>query len=104
MSDYIKVAKLSDIPLDSGKRVDVDGTEIALFKDRGEVCALYNLCPHAGGPLAEGGVRDGHAICPWHGWEFDLRTGASSFNDTLKTPVFKVRVEGEDVFVKLSSV
>ena len=101
MSHYIQVAFLDEIPEDTGKRVEVDGQEIALYRQGSEVFALYNTCPHAGGPLAEGGVREGHAICPWHGWEFNLKTGACSFNPSIKQPVYKVKVEGQGVFVQV---
>lgn len=100
MAEFIRVASLSEIPDDAGKLVEVDGQEIALFKNGSEVCAIHNMCPHAGGPLSEGGMREGNAICPWHGWEFNLKTGLCSFNPAIKVPVFKVKVEGDDVFVR----
>jgi len=100
MAEYSKVCKLSELPEGEGKLVEVDGSEIALFKDGGEVCAVHNICPHAGGPLSEGGVREGQVVCPWHGWEFNLRTGVCAFNPVIKVPVFKVKVEGDEVFVR----
>ena len=100
MSNFIRVAALNEIPEDTGRRVEVDGQEIALFRQGSAVFALYNVCPHAGGPLAEGGIREGSVICPWHGWEFQLKTGACSFNPSIKQPVFKVKVENGEVFVQ----
>ena len=100
MAEYIKVCKLAEIPEDAGKLVEADGSEIALFRNQGEVYAVHNICPHAGGPLSEGGIREGQVICPWHGWEFNLRTGACAFNPVIKVPVFKVKVEDDDVWVK----
>ena len=100
MSEFIKVAKKADIPEDTGFLVEVDGKEVALFKCDGEVKALYNACVHAGGPLAEGGVQEGLVTCPWHGWDFDLKTGVCTFNDAFKQPTFEVKEEGDDIFVK----
>ncbi len=100
MSNFIRVAALEEVPEDTGKMVEVDGQEIALYRQGGEVFALYNVCPHAGGPLAEGGVHDGRVVCPWHGWEFNLKTGACSFNSSIKQPIFKVKVEHGEVFIR----
>lgn len=101
MSEFIRVASADEIPEDAGKLVEVDGQEIALFKSNGEICAIHNLCPHAGGPLSEGGLKDGHVICPWHGWEFNLKSGACAFNPAIKVPVFKTKIAGTDIFILL---
>jgi nitrite reductase (NADH) small subunit len=59
-----------------GARVLVDGLEIAVFPLDAGYVALVDSCPHAGGPLSSG-LREGrHIECPWHGWSFDLATGA----------------------------
>jgi nitrite reductase/ring-hydroxylating ferredoxin subunit len=87
------IAPLRDFPNGSRKLVDVRGRAIAVFNVNGEFFALANRCPHQGGSLIQGqqvGLieasepgcyrysRRGEIIrCPWHGWEFDLRTGKS---------------------------
>jgi nitrite reductase/ring-hydroxylating ferredoxin subunit len=87
------IAPLRDFPAGSRKLVDVKGRAIAVFNVNGEFFALANRCPHQGGSLIQGqqvGLieasepgcyrysRRGEIIrCPWHGWEFDLRTGKS---------------------------
>ncbi len=101
MSEFIRAASADEIPEDTGKLVEIDGQEIALFKSGAEICAIHNICPHAGGPLSEGGLREGRVICPWHGWEFDLKSGVSAFNPAIKVPVFKVKVENGSVFVRV---
>lgn len=101
MGEFVKVAKKSEIPEDTGKKVMVKGLEVALFKVDGKVCAIYSVCPHQGGPLDEGGVTDGSVTCPWHGWDFNIHTGACSFNDAIKVPVFKVKEEGDDVSIEV---
>jgi nitrite reductase (NADH) small subunit len=102
MSEFVKVAKKSEIPEDTGKLVEVQGTDVALFKgEGGKVCAIHPRCPHQGGPLEEGGIHGNLVMCPWHGWEFDVTTGKCSFNESIKVPVFKVKEEGDDVYVAL---
>ena len=87
------VARAAEVPDGSSRVVSVRGREIAVFNLGGEFFALINRCPHEGAPLALGlrvGLSDsdhpGHYThcrpgellrCPWHGWEFDIRTGQS---------------------------
>lgn len=101
MPEFIKVAKKSEIPDDTGFLVEANGKEIALFKAEGKVCALYSVCPHQGGPLHEGGLHGKAVMCPWHGWEFDVTTGVCTFNESIKQPTFRVKEEGEDVYVEV---
>lgn len=101
MGDFVKVAKKSEIPSDTGLHVEAGGKEIALFKVGDRVHALYAVCPHQGGPLHEGGVQEGRVTCPWHGWEFDVSNGECTFNAAVKQPTFKVKEEGEDVYVEV---
>jgi nitrite reductase/ring-hydroxylating ferredoxin subunit len=87
------IAPLRDFPPGSRKLVDLKGRRIVVFNIKGEFFALANRCPHQGGSLHEGRLtglvessepgqyhysRRGEIIrCPWHSWEFDVRTGKS---------------------------
>jgi nitrite reductase/ring-hydroxylating ferredoxin subunit len=87
------IAALRDFPAGTRRLVDVRGRAIVVFNVNGEFFALANRCPHQGGSLVQGRLvglieasepgcyrysRRGEIIrCPWHGWEFDLRTGKS---------------------------
>ena len=87
------IAPLSEFPAGSRKLVDIKGRPIVIFNLKGEFFALANRCPHQGGSLCHGTLvglleasepgqyrysRRGEIIrCPWHGWEFDVRTGKS---------------------------
>ena len=64
----------SEIPEGCGKKVEAHGRSIAIFKDRGALFAIDDVCPHRGGPLHQGDIEGGAAICPLHGWAFDLAT------------------------------
>ena len=86
-------AKTGDLPPGGRKLVTIGRVEIGLFNVSGEYRAYRNVCPHAGAPVCLGRVggtslpsevyeykygREGSILrCPWHGWEFDLRTGAN---------------------------
>ena len=95
MASYV-VGKKSDFTPGSRKIVNVGGRSIGVFYIGGEFFAIRNRCPHAGAPLCEG-VLGGVATapepgtyrysrknefirCPWHSWEFDLRTGQSQID------------------------
>lgn len=56
--------------------VDLDGREVAVFVVDGAVHAFENACPHEGNPLVEGEVIGSVLACAFHGWRFDLETGA----------------------------
>lgn len=87
------VARTAEIPPGGRKLVDIEGRGVVVFNLKGEFFALSNTCPHKGGSLAEGILtglveskepgcynhsRPGEIIrCPWHQWEFDIRTGRS---------------------------
>ena len=102
---YIDAAKLSDLPPGSCLSVDLDdtGRGIALFNVGGELFALDNTCPHAGGPLGEGTLQGDLVRCPWHGWKFNVRTGRCVKNpiDEWAASCFPLKVEHGTIQVAL---
>jgi nitrite reductase (NADH) small subunit len=74
----IRVARLDEIPPGEGRAYAVAGEMIAIFRLRdGSVRALSAVCPHAGGPLADGQIDLKQVVCPLHQYAWDLRTGCS---------------------------
>jgi nitrite reductase (NADH) small subunit len=65
------------------------------------VYAMDNICLHWGGPLGQGVIEDGKVVCPWHGWKFDPKTGEGPPKASGRLPVYKVRVEADEVFVEM---
>jgi nitrite reductase (NADH) small subunit len=55
--------------------VEHDGRSYAVFERDGELVVTDALCPHRGGPLIEGLIRDGAIVCPWHWYAYDLTSG-----------------------------
>ena len=103
MADFVKVLSVSDLPPGSGREVWVDGKAVALFNVEGVFHAIGNTCVHRGGPLGQGALMGHEVLCPWHAWGYDVRTGVSSVNSELRVPCYETRVEGGDVFVRVSS-
>jgi nitrite reductase (NADH) small subunit len=97
----VRVGNAGDVPPGQGRVVDADGKNIALFNVNGTYYATDNNCPHRGGPLAEGDVDGAVAICPWHGWRWDVTTGANVNNPAVKVACFLVTVEADGIFVEL---
>ena len=103
------VARVGELTPGGRKIVEVEGRSIGVFNVDGDYYALRNMCPHQGAPLCLGDVtgtaapsrpgeyiweRDGEILrCPWHGWEFDIKTGRSIFNP------HKMRVRSYEVTV-----
>jgi nitrite reductase (NADH) small subunit len=79
----------------------VGGRKIALFFVDGAVIATSGRCPHARGPIHEGEVSGSTLTCPWHGYNFDLRTGACEDDPDLNLERFAVDVQGDDILVSL---
>jgi nitrite reductase/ring-hydroxylating ferredoxin subunit len=72
---FTAVAKSSDIPDGSMRRVRQGDLDLLLVRQDGRVCALAHSCAHLGGPLSEGTLKEGSVVCPWHGSEFALDDG-----------------------------
>lgn len=99
MAEFVKVATLADLPPGTGKCVDVNGKQLALFNVDGTVYAIDNTCLHRGGPLGEGELEGSVVTCPWHGWQYDVRTGVNTMDESEHLATYEVRVEGNDVLV-----
>ncbi len=56
--------------------VEIEGRSIAVFRQGDKVFAVDARCPHAGNPLIEGDLLGTTLVCAFHGWRFDLETGA----------------------------
>jgi nitrite reductase (NADH) small subunit len=73
----VAIGRVDEIPLGEGRTYAVDGQQIAVYRMRdGSLRALGAVCPHGGGPLADGLTDDDAVVCPLHGRAFDLRSGA----------------------------
>ena len=103
------VAAVREIPPGERKLVELEGRSIGVFNIGGEFYALRNRCPHQGGPMCAGELtgftiadaprayryeRKGEILrCPWHNWEFDVKTGQSWVDPA------RVRVRAYDTLV-----
>jgi nitrite reductase/ring-hydroxylating ferredoxin subunit len=101
MAEFVKVASVHDVKPGTGIVAEVNGQQIALFNVEGTYHAIDNVCVHRGGPLGEGDLDGAAVTCPWHGWQFDVKTGGCINNPAAKVKSFSVMVEGTDIKVEL---
>ena len=116
------IAREDEIPEGERIIVQVEGREIAVFNINGEVFAYTNWCLHQGGPICEGALtgtsketfdretltnefswgREGEILnCPWHGWEYDVRTGECLSRSNRDLHSYPVTVKDGDVVISL---
>lgn len=100
---YHTVANVGEIPEGEGRAFEVDGTMIAVFRDKGEYFALEDSCPHQGAPLSDGMVCDKTVTCSWHGWRFSLDDGRWLDSPRTRVKSYSVRVVDDQVQVGVSS-
>jgi len=102
VSRVVRVASVDEIPVGRGKTVEVGGLVLAVFNaGAGRYHALSGACAHEDGPLGEGVLLGDSVVCPWHGFDFDVRTGVCGVAPDLSVSVYPVRVAGADLLVEL---
>jgi len=102
---FITVAQLCEFDPGMCRSVELRDIGLAIFNVNGEIFALDNTCPHAGGPLGEGALEQEVVTCPWHGWKFNVRTGQRLKNPSQEWAVqrYQVRVVDGDIQVLVPS-
>jgi len=97
-----RVATASEVAPGAGRAVEVDGKVLAIFNVDGHYFAVDNTCPHRGGLLGEGDLEGQVVRCPWHGWAWDVTTGANVNNPAVRIGCYPVTVREGVVFVRLT--
>jgi nitrite reductase/ring-hydroxylating ferredoxin subunit len=121
MNGAIVVGVKEDV-LEGGRVVvDVEGTEVGIFRLDGRLYAWENRCMHAGGPVCQGKLMNRvverldaekrslgddfsdelHIVCPWHGYEYDVRTGEHPADSRLRLRRVDVEEQEGEILVRL---
>lgn len=102
MAEFQRVMSVSELPPEGEAREVACGERlICIANSGGTISAMDNVCPHRGGPLGQGIIENGKLICPWHAWAFDTKTGAAVHTPGVTVEVYELKIEGDDVLVKL---
>ena len=102
MPGFVKVAELNDLADGELIAVDVEGEPICLARVDDSIYAFTDNCTHISGPLSEGELDGEVLTCPWHGAQFNVRTGK-----VLRGPArqdiqtYPVQVEGSSILLSL---
>ena len=102
MRDFVTVARVSELPAKKGRQVTVNGRWVALFNVDGTYYAIDAICLHRGGPLADGMLSRCIVTCPWHGWQFDVATGALVQDPGVGVSRHETRIVGDEIQVRLT--
>lgn len=102
MTNFVRVAKTSELSDPGQLLLEVDERIVVLFHVGGQYFCLDDVCTHDGGPLSDGKLADHAIACPRHGAKFDIRTGkALTMPATVDTAAHEVKVEGDDILVRI---
>lgn len=97
----IEVGRLDEVPVGEGRTFAVDGEQIAVFRLRdGSLRAVGAVCPHKGGPLADGLADDRVIVCPLHNHTFDLCTGREVSGAEMSVPAYSA--EAVDGMIRIT--
>jgi nitrite reductase/ring-hydroxylating ferredoxin subunit len=94
---FVTVARIEEVPSGTIKTVRAGDRQVALARIGDDFYALTNECAHLKGPIGEGRLEDCVVSCPWHGWQYDVRTGKNEFDLAIEIATYEVRVEDGDV-------
>jgi len=98
----VMVCNVADLTPGVGYAAAVQGKQLALFRHAdGRIFAVDAVCPHAGGPLEEGPMRNCEITCPLHDYKFDLITGRCSTDPGLALQTYPVFIEDNQVWVEI---
>jgi nitrite reductase (NADH) small subunit len=100
---WVRIADCESIPLREGRAVKIGALEIAIFNLGERFLAIDNICPHKGGPLADGIVSGTTVICPLHAWKLSLETGhgVNSASAAGCIATYRTRIEQGIVWLEL---
>ena len=101
MSQQLRLLPVDELQPGESREVVAEGRIFAVFNVDGQFHVLDGVCPHAGGPLGKGMLHEGVVTCPWHGWQFDVRTGQHCLNENLCHTSYKTEVIGGEITVEL---
>jgi nitrite reductase/ring-hydroxylating ferredoxin subunit len=97
-----RVARLDDLPVGKPTLVETEGARVVLSRVNDDVFACSDRCAHQGGPLSEGRLDGTRLMCSWHGWMFDVTSGACLVPSRGGSiAVYPVTIEGGDVWIDL---
>ncbi len=101
MNEFVKVARLNEVPAGRSRLVRVRDTDVALWNADGCIYAINNICPHQHFSMLHEGILEGlYVTCPMHGHSFSLKDGSPKGNDG-RAKTYEVKVERDEIYLKV---
>jgi len=102
MPNFTKLTTESELPpANAAKEFPCGDKVICIANVNGTKSAMDNVCLHRGGPLGQGMIEGAKLVCPWHGWQWDPKTGEAVQNPGAKIAVYPLKIEGSDVLIEI---
>ena len=95
------LGRSADVAEGGSLMIAIDGREIAVFRRDGRLFAIDDQCPHKKASLAAGQCGETIVVCPWHGWQFDLRTGESFDHPGFRVAAHEIKERGGELWIRL---
>lgn len=97
---FTQLTTQSELPIaGEAKEFPCGEKTLCIANVNGTYSAMDNICLHRGGPLGTGVILNGKVICPWHGWEWDPKTGVH--DASAKVAVYPLKIENGEVLVEI---
>jgi nitrite reductase (NADH) small subunit len=102
MANFIKLTTQSELPSEGeAKEFPCSDKMICVANVNGTISAMDNVCLHRGGPLGQGMIEGDKLVCPWHGWQWNPKTGEAAHNPAAKVAVYPLKIENGDVLIEI---
>lgn len=99
---WTKLGPKEGVEVGRGKEFTVQGVTLAVFNVSGKFYATEARCRHQDGPLAEGKLKGEIVECPWHFWNYNVRTGKlMDYVKDVKLSTYPVEVKGSDLYIDI---
>ena len=97
MAELVSVGAVDSFPPGAMRTVRAGDRQLAVARIGDDFFALESACLHLKGPLGEGHLDGFVVTCPWHGWQYDVRTGKNEFDLAIELERYEVQVEDGEV-------
>jgi nitrite reductase (NADH) small subunit len=102
MSQFVKLTDQAGLPAEGEAKEFPCGAKVICVANVNQVIsAMDNVCLHRGGPLGQGVIEGNKLVCPWHGWQWDPKTGEAVHSPNLKLKVYPLKMENGEVMIEL---
>lgn len=102
MTNFFKALKITDLPKNSVKQVELNGILLAIYNIDGKIFATSDICTHEECNLSDGFLNGNVVECPCHGGRFDVETGeVKALPPTIPLKTYRARVKGESIEIEI---